>query len=172
MSDYNSFVCDLAKNRENRTFLNSDEEHGLIVYVNLLKTARKQIRIFAGRLCEHIGNKPEFVEAISEFIERGGIVSILLNNYDEKEVVKSPLFMRLAYYIFEKKNVTVKKTDVTAHLGKMGKPILQLLMTRHIDWRLMLLKELPNAILTIRLLQKNLLKYSIWFMNLKSILKT
>lgn len=120
MSDYNSFVCDLAKNRENRTFLNSDEEHGLIVYINLLKTARKQIRIFAGRLCEHIGNKPEFVEAISEFIERGGIVSILLNNYDEKEVVKSPLFMRLAYYIFEKKNVTVKKTDVTAHLGKNG----------------------------------------------------
>ena len=38
MSDYNKFVCDLAKNRENRTFLNSDEEHGLIVYINLLKT--------------------------------------------------------------------------------------------------------------------------------------
>ena len=102
ISEYSIFVSELAKNRENRIFLNSDEEHGLIVYVNLLKSAKKQIRIFAGRLCEHIGNKPEFVEAISEFIENNGQVSILLNNYDEKIIVNSPLFKRLAYYISEK----------------------------------------------------------------------
>ena len=50
ISEYSIFVSELAKNRENRIFLNSDEEHGLIVYVNLLKSAKKQIRIFAGRL--------------------------------------------------------------------------------------------------------------------------
>ena len=109
ISEYSIFVSELAKNRENRIFLNSDEEHGLIVYVNLLKSAKKQIRIFAGRLCEHIGNKPEFVEAISEFIENNGQVSILLNNYDEKIIVNSPLFKRLAYYISEKKKVKVDK---------------------------------------------------------------
>lgn len=120
ISEYSIFVSELAKNRENRIFLNSDEEHGLIVYVNLLKSAKKQIRIFAGRLFEHIGNKPEFVEAISEFIENNGQVSILLNNYDEKIIVNSPLFKRLAYYISEKKKVKVKKTEVTAHLGDNG----------------------------------------------------
>lgn len=120
ISDYSKFVGGLAKNKENRIFLNSDEEHGLIVYINLLKTAKNQIRIFAGRLCEHIGNKPEFVEAISDFIERGGTVSILLNNYDEKTIVKSPLFMRLAYYISEKKSISIKKTEVTARLGSNG----------------------------------------------------
>lgn len=120
ISDYSKFVSGLAENKENRIFLNSDEEHGLIVYVNLLKIAKKQIRIFAGRLCEHIGNKPEFVEAISEFIERGGTVSILLNKYDENIIVKSPLFMRLAYYVSEKKNISVKATEVTAHLGNNG----------------------------------------------------
>lgn len=45
ISEYSIFVSELAKNRENRIFLNSDEEHGLIVYVNLLKSAKKQIRI-------------------------------------------------------------------------------------------------------------------------------
>lgn len=32
ISEYSIFVSELAKNRENRIFLNSDEEHGLIVY--------------------------------------------------------------------------------------------------------------------------------------------
>lgn len=120
ISEYSNFVSELAKNRENRIFLNSDEEHGLIVYVNLLKSAKKQIRIFAGRLCEHIGNKPEFVEAISEFIENNGQVSILLNNYDEKIMINSPLFKRLAYYMSEKKKIRVKKTEVTVSLGNNG----------------------------------------------------
>ena len=120
VSDYSKFVSGLAENKENRIFLNSDEEHGLFVYVNLLKIAQNQIRIFAGRLCEHIGNKPEFVEAISDFIERDGIVSILLNNYDENIIVKSPLFKRLAYYVSEKKNISVKATEATACLGSNG----------------------------------------------------
>lgn len=116
--EYRKFVSDIATNAESRTFLNSDEEHGLIVYLNLFKIANEHVRIFAGNLCEHIGNKSEFVEAISEFIERGGKVSLLLNNYDEEAIVKSPLFMRLAYYASEKKDVTVKMTEVSATLGE------------------------------------------------------
>lgn len=42
ISEYSIFVSELAKNRENRIFLNSDEEHGLIVYVNLLKSAKNK----------------------------------------------------------------------------------------------------------------------------------
>lgn len=43
ISDYSKFVSGLAENKENRIFLNSDEEHGLIVYVNLLKIAKNKL---------------------------------------------------------------------------------------------------------------------------------
>lgn len=118
--EYYKFVRDLAVNKTDRIFLNSDEEHGLVVYVNMLNNAKCKVRIFAGNLCEHIGNKPEFVEAISDFVERGGTVNILLNDYNEDLVVKSPLFKRLAYYVSENKKIVVKQTEVSAKLGNNG----------------------------------------------------
>lgn len=101
-----------------RLFLNSDEEHALSVLVQLFGTAKDTIRIFAGCLCEHVGNQQEYIEAVSDFIERGGRVRILLNNYDENLVKGSNLFKRLAYYTSEGKDIRIKKTLVKPYLNK------------------------------------------------------
>lgn len=108
---YRDFVTFLAKSGDNRTFLNSDEDHALDVLVQLFQIAQSTVRIFAGSLCHHVGNKSEYVIALSEFIERGGELRILLNNYNEEFAKTSNLYKRLAYYKSQGKPVTVKTTN-------------------------------------------------------------
>jgi hypothetical protein len=112
MSWYHDFVANLASNRINRTFLNSDEDHALEVLVQMFNNAQEIVRIFAGNLCDHVGNKDEYVIAISDFIERGGKVRILLNNYNEERIKTSKLFKRLAYYISDGHDIIIKHTNI------------------------------------------------------------
>ena len=107
---YKDFVTSLASSGENRAFLNSDEDHALDVLVQLFQISQKTVRIFAGSLCQHVGNKSEYVIAVSEFIERGGELRILLNNFNEEQAKSSNLYKRLAYYKSQGKPVTVKST--------------------------------------------------------------
>lgn len=115
--DYSDLVSFLARNEENRVFLNSDEEHALEVLVQLFKISNKHIRIFAGCLCKHVGNMSEYIIALSEFVERGGILDILLNAYDEDSAKISNLYKRLAYYKSIGKPIVVKKTSVHPYLN-------------------------------------------------------
>lgn len=109
-NSYRKFVKLMAKTNADRMFLNSDEEHALEVLVQLIQLSKEKIQIFAGSLCEHIGNKPEYIVALSEFIERGGILNILLNRYDEEKAKNSNLYKRLAYYKANGKQIIVKST--------------------------------------------------------------
>ncbi|SEO61754.1 hypothetical protein SAMN02910431_04617 [Bacteroides sp. AR20] len=117
MDTYRKFVSTLATAHSNRVFLNSDKEHALIVLIELFKNAKSKLRIFAGSLCHHVGNTSEYVEALSDFIERGGSVDILLNNFDIDGAKRSNLFKRLAYYVSEGKPINVKTTTVKPYLA-------------------------------------------------------
>ncbi len=116
IEEYRQFVVSLAEGNNgegiNRTFLNSDKEKALIVLAQLFKKAKENVRIFAASLCHYVGTETEYIESLSDFIESGGNVKILLNNYDENELQQSDLFKRLAYYKSEKYNITVKSTNV------------------------------------------------------------
>lgn len=107
---YKDFVASLARSGDNKTFLNSDEDHALDVLIQLFQLSQKTVRIFAGSLCQHVGNKSEYVIALSEFIERGGELRILLNKYNEGNAKSSNLYKRLAYYKSQGKPVIVKTT--------------------------------------------------------------
>ena len=114
---YKLFIRQLAKNHDSRVFLNSDEDHALAVFVQLFQIAQKEIKIFAGCLCKHVGNQTEYVVALSEFIERGGAIRILLNDYDENAAKESTLYKRLAYYISKGYPVEVKTTTARPYLS-------------------------------------------------------
>lgn len=118
MNEYNLFVSELANCQIDRVFLNSDEDHALVVLVNLFRHAKEEVRIFAACLCEHIGNEPQYIEAISELIERKGKVRILLNKYDENLVLNSNLFKRLAYYSSDGYDIQIKTTLAHPFLSK------------------------------------------------------
>lgn len=110
ISEYKVFVHTLARNSEDRIFLNSDEDKAIVVLVQLIQNAQQELRIFAGNLCNLIGDNSDYIIAISEFIERGGIVRILLNSYNSTYAKNSNLFKRLAYHIAQGRNVLVKET--------------------------------------------------------------
>jgi hypothetical protein len=120
MKGYKDFVANLARNNENRVFLNSDERHALVVLVEIFKQAKDTVRIFAGNLCEHVGNEPDYIEAVSDFIERGGKIRILLNKADEKSMKSSNLFKRLAFYEDNQNDVVVKKTTAEPYFMQDG----------------------------------------------------
>ena len=109
---YKDFIALIAKSGENRTFLNSDEHHALAVLVQLFQIAQHEIRIFAGGLCKHVGNQPEYIVALSEFIERGGTLHILLNNFDVNCARTSNLYKRLAYYKSKDYPIVIKRTNL------------------------------------------------------------
>lgn len=113
-TEYRTFVRGLIDRLDGRTFLNSDEEHALIVLKELIDMAENEVRIFAGSLTGKVGNDPAYVIAISEFIERGGTLHILLNNYqpDSEEAKNSRLYRRLSLYQSQGKPVVVKQTKI------------------------------------------------------------
>lgn len=111
IAEYKTFVQTLARNEEDRIFLNSDEDKAIVVLVQLILNTKQELRIFARNLCNSVGDNPDYIIAISEFVERGGMVKILLNNYDPTCAKNSNLFKRLAYYIAQGKDISVKKTD-------------------------------------------------------------
>ncbi len=109
--DYRDYVRWLSYHLDERIFLSDGSEHALIVFERIFKQSSKILRIFAGNLCRTMGNEPEYITALSDFIVKGGSVRILLNNYDEKLVNESNLFKRLAYFKNLGKDITVKKTE-------------------------------------------------------------
>ena len=117
LNAYREFVWMLAHGGENgqglnRQFMNSDKQKALIVLVELFKSATDTVRIFAANLCQNVGTESEYVEALSDFIEKNGKVRILLNAFDENLAKTSILFKRLAYYKSINKDVVVKKTTI------------------------------------------------------------
>lgn len=111
VEEYRNFVSSLAKGEGvNRVFMNSDEDKALVVLVELFKSAKTIVRIFAANLCQHVGNQKDYIEALSDFIEKGGEVRILINKYDKETALQSDLYKRLAYYKSEGKPVFIKKT--------------------------------------------------------------
>lgn len=111
----------MRKKRINRMFLNSDSEKRKSVYRELLQCADKNLRFFAGNLCDDITNSDDFVEGISDFIEKNGNLEILLNKYDESLIKESNLYKRLAFYAARNYNVAVKSTPVTVNIHLNGK---------------------------------------------------
>lgn len=113
VEEYRNFVASLAAgDGVNRVFLNSDKDKALIVLVELFKSAKTIVRIFAANLCQNVGNQKDYIEALSDFIEKGGEVKILLNKYNQELALQSDLYKRLAYYKSDGKSVYVKKTIV------------------------------------------------------------
>ena len=110
MDDFNELINYLSREKINRVVLNSDEDHGLIVLRQIFVQSNETVRIFAGALYKSIGDDPAYIESISSFIERGGAVKILLNNFDQERAKESNLFKRLAFYVSEKKPIHIRCT--------------------------------------------------------------
>ena len=113
--EYKTFVRSLAEGKKNKVFLNSDQDKAIVVLVELIRKAQKELRIFAANLCNGIGDSGEYIIAISEFVERGGSIKILLNQYDPECAKNSSLYKRLAYYVSLGKSISIKTTNAVPY---------------------------------------------------------
>lgn len=108
---YKAFVRMLSETSDERIFLNEGAEHALVVLERIFRRSEKIVRIFAGNLCRTVGNQQDYIAALSDFIDRGGIVRILLNDFDENLAKDSDLYKRLAYFKHLGKDIIVKTTN-------------------------------------------------------------
>ena len=116
MKNYITYISQLAKSKSNVDFLNSDEEHALAVLVQIFMSAGNTLRIFAGALCSSVPSNPLYISALSDFIEKGGKLTIALNKFSKEEATNSNLFKRLAYYIEVGKDVHIYSTVARPYL--------------------------------------------------------
>lgn len=119
--DYSEYISTLREKRQNRVFMNSDSEKRKTVYRELLQSAKSNLRFFAGNLCDEITNSEEFVEGISDFIEKKGTLEIILNKFDEDLIKTSNLYKRIAFYSAQNYDVSVKKTSITVNISNNKK---------------------------------------------------
>lgn len=112
MASYKDFVHFLTSNGLNKIFLNSDLDKMKAVFTEMFSSSKEELRIFAGTLCNDVSNSEEYIETLSDFIENGGHLKILLNSFNEEEAKKSRLFNRLTYYeSLDKYNIEIKGTN-------------------------------------------------------------
>ena len=117
IAKYRDFVKWLSDNNDGRIFLNSDPEHAVVVAAQIFKQSTDTVRIYAKNLCRTIGNEPDYVSALSDFIERDGKVRILLNGYEEECAKVSDLYRRMAYYKSKGKDIVVKTTTAKPYFA-------------------------------------------------------
>ena len=96
--------------------MNSDEDKAIEVMINLFHVSNEEVRIFAGNLCNNVGNNPDYIIALSEFVERGGKLLILLNDFKDELAKSSNLFKRLAYYMSERDSIKVRTTTAKPYI--------------------------------------------------------
>lgn len=116
MKNYITYIAQLANSKSNVEFLNSDEEHALSVLVQIIKSAQNTLRIFAGALCSTAPSSPEYISALSDFIEKGGKLVVALNAFSRENATNSNLFKRLAYYIELDKDIHIYTTGAHPYL--------------------------------------------------------
>lgn len=119
LEEYREYVHFLAERELDKVFLNSDENHALIVLTELFKHAKERVRIFAGALVGSVGDDEEYIKDLISFIIRGGSVQILLNNFDHERAKESTLYTYLNAFQSDeeyKDRIKVKKTDRTVKM--------------------------------------------------------
>lgn len=115
LGEYRTLIHQLAKNNSTKVFYNQDAQHAEIVLTEIFEKSKDIIRIFAAQLNDNPPVSDEYIRKLSDFIENGGKVRILLNKYEPANILNSELFKRLAFYTLKQKDIQVKETSATVY---------------------------------------------------------
>lgn len=115
LGEYRTLIHQLAEIDSHKVFYNQDAQHAEIVLNEIFEKSKEIIRIFAAQLNDDPPVSDEYIRRLSDFIEKGGKVRILLNKCDTSNMIKSELFKRLAFYVLKRKDIQVKETSATVY---------------------------------------------------------
>lgn len=117
MEEYRKTVELYAARHENYLFHNKGNEHALIIFENIFRNAKRKIRIVANNLCnKEVVDREEYIKPLIAFLDKGGVLHILLKNIPEKdnEELKSTKSLFRALYNHEayvNNHVIIKSAD-------------------------------------------------------------
>lgn len=117
---YLNYIDSLAKEAKNEEFFNSSEEHAKIVLTAIMRYAKQYVNIYCGSMMSEVSNNEEYLNVVQDFLEKGGIMNVLLNNYDENLVDKG-IYKILSLYPNKIKIKEIK--DSTNIIKYNGNPV-------------------------------------------------
>lgn len=101
MEEYRKSVELYALRHENYLFHNEGNMHALIIFENIFKNAKSEIRIAANNLCNHeVVNREEYIAPLLTFLDNGGILHVLLKSMpaqDDRELDNNHCLLRALY---------------------------------------------------------------------------
>jgi hypothetical protein len=112
LEEYKKSIESLANNRDSMIFMNSGNEHAAIVMGNIFKHSKQDIRIFAGNLNGAVSGDDYYQEHLSNFLDSGGKLKILLQEFDKNNPPEIfNLFSSVDFFYPE--NVEIKLSNTT-----------------------------------------------------------
>jgi hypothetical protein len=90
IDSYKQKIRNLAENRINEMFYNTDTEHATIVLTELIKNAEEYVYIVAENMNPAATDNEEYLSAVESFLTKGKM-KILLTNYDKEKFGNSKI---------------------------------------------------------------------------------
>jgi hypothetical protein len=109
---YKQKIQNLAENRVNEMFYNTDAEHATVVLTELIKNAEKYVYIVAENMDPVVTDNEEYLKAVDFFLCKKNVkMKILLTDYNKEKFHSSKIGTLLNKYegIVEIKNSEGKK---------------------------------------------------------------
>ncbi|MBO5406471.1 MAG: hypothetical protein IJN06_09815 [Bacteroidales bacterium] len=128
MDKYKKVVMEYAENHKDEILHNRGNGHALIIFQGIFKYARKNIRVAAKDWSNtELVNRPEFIEALCEYLDRSGAELKLLLSSEPSRValmrLKNNVFKALFFHrAYGEGRVEIKVSDGKSFL-KEGKPV-------------------------------------------------
>jgi hypothetical protein len=108
IKQYRLAVANLAENDVNAVFPNDGNNHALVVFEQIFKTAKNSICIAADSLCGEFTDNQQYIDSIIAFLKKtGSELKLLINN---PENISSSIFFRS---IKDFENVSLRTTSET-----------------------------------------------------------
>ena len=84
LQEYAKAVAFMAETKSSNIFLNSGEEHALLVFSNIFRNSQKVVQLLAGNLSNNVTEADEYQEAIVSFLRKpNSRLEILLDRYED-----------------------------------------------------------------------------------------
>lgn len=119
-SEYKELVLSLSEKKSDSVAISSGKDKLMLPIIEIVKNSKNKLRIYIGDICKDMLDDPELVVAITEFVENGGEVNVLVNNFSMDEARENNICKRLSFFSIQNKPIVVKSTASTLSRSYIG----------------------------------------------------
>lgn len=100
MDAYKNYIEDLAKgDGQNVVFLNSGPIHASYVMENIFRSSKDCVKIYAGYLSGEVSGQERYMDSLSNFVQKGGKIKILLQEQKKEPQMTNPPIFKLLHFL-------------------------------------------------------------------------